>query len=31
MGFAIGQISLAHPNDRPQKGWLWEFSFLPGF
>jgi len=31
LGFAIGQISLVHPNQRPEKGWSWEFSFLPGF
>jgi len=31
LGFAIGQLSLVHPNDRPGKDWLWEFSFLPGF
>jgi Tol biopolymer transport system component len=31
LGMAIGQISLVHPNDRPLKGWFWEFSFLPGF
>jgi outer membrane protein assembly factor BamA len=31
MGIAIGQLSLVHPNDRPLKGWFWEFSFLPGF
>jgi hypothetical protein len=31
MGFAIGQISLVHPNDRPGKGWTWEFSLVPGF
>jgi Tol biopolymer transport system component len=31
LGFAIGQLSLAHPNHRPAKGWTWEFSLLPGF
>ena len=31
LGFAIGQISLVHPNDRPEKGWIWEFALLPGF
>ena len=31
LGFAIAQISLVHPNDRPERNWLWEFSFLPGF
>ncbi len=31
MGFAVGQISLVHPNDRPLKNWIWEFSLVPGF
>ncbi len=31
LGFAIGQISLAHPNERPMKNWVWQFSLLPGF
>jgi outer membrane protein assembly factor BamA len=31
LGFAIGQISLVHPNDRPQEGWMWEFGLIPGF
>ncbi|MEJ2110824.1 MAG: hypothetical protein P8Z37_13130 [Acidobacteriota bacterium] len=30
-GYLIGQLSLVHPNDRPEKDWLWEFSFIPGF
>jgi len=32
LGFAIGQISLVHPNNRPDaRRWSWEFSLLPGF
>jgi outer membrane protein assembly factor BamA len=32
LGFAIGQISLVHPNDRlNNRNWSWEFSLLPGF
>jgi Tol biopolymer transport system component len=32
LGFAIGQLSLVHPNDRPgARKWSWEFSLLPGF
>jgi Tol biopolymer transport system component len=31
LGFAIGQLSYVHPNDRPLKDWHWEFSFTPGF
>ncbi len=25
------EIDFVHPNDRPQKGWYWEFSLTPGF
>jgi hypothetical protein len=31
LGFAIGQLSYAHPNDRPLKDWFWQFTFAPGF
>lgn len=31
LGFAVGQVSLVHPNDRPLKNWIWEFSLVPGF
>lgn len=31
LGFAVAQISLVHPNDRPLRGWMWEFGFTPGF
>jgi hypothetical protein len=31
LGFAIAQIDLAHPFDRPGKGWVWGFSLTPGF
>jgi Tol biopolymer transport system component len=31
LGFAVGQISLARPVDRPLKNWVWEFSLTPGF
>ncbi len=30
-GFLIAEMDLVHPNDRPQKGWYWQFSFQPGF
>jgi Tol biopolymer transport system component len=30
-GFAIGEVDLVHPNDRPGKGWYWEFGLQPGF
>ncbi|MGH9571150.1 MAG: hypothetical protein ACRD4F_16005, partial [Candidatus Angelobacter sp.] len=31
LGYAVAEISLAHPNDRPQKNWLWQFSLVPGW
>jgi outer membrane protein assembly factor BamA len=31
LGFAIGEINYAHPNDRPSKRWVWEFNLSPGF
>jgi outer membrane protein assembly factor BamA len=30
-GFAIGEVNLVHPCDRPQKDWVWEFNLQPGF
>jgi hypothetical protein len=30
-GFAIAQIDLAYPFQRPGRGWVWGFSFTPGF
>ncbi|MGH9630203.1 MAG: BamA/TamA family outer membrane protein, partial [Bryobacteraceae bacterium] len=30
-GFAVGQLSYVHPNDRPLKSWHWSFSLIPGF
>ena len=30
-GFAVGEVDLVHPNDRPRKGWFWQFSIQPGF
>jgi len=30
-GFAVGEVDLVHPNDRPGKGWFWQFSLQPGF
>lgn len=30
-GFAIGELSYVHPNDRPLKKWRWEFNLTPGF
>jgi hypothetical protein len=31
LGFAIGQLSYTHPNDRPMKDWIWQFAITPGF
>lgn len=31
LGFAVAEISAAHPNDRPDKNWLWQFSLIPGW
>ncbi len=30
-GLALIEVDFVHPNDRPQKGWLWQFGFSPGF
>ena len=30
-GFAVAEVNLVHPFDRPDKDWLWEFNFQPGF
>jgi Tol biopolymer transport system component len=31
IGYFIGQLSFVRANDRPGKGWGWEFSITPGF
>jgi WD40 repeat protein len=30
-GFAIVGVNFVKPLNRPQKGWIWQFSFSPGF
>jgi Tol biopolymer transport system component len=30
-GFAVAQADLAHPFQRPGRGWVWGFSLTPGF
>ena len=30
-GLAVGEVDYVHPNDRPLKGWFWQFSLQPGF
>ncbi len=31
LGFAVAQIDYARPFDRAGRGWVWGFSFTPGF
>jgi Tol biopolymer transport system component len=31
LGFAIGELDLVNPLDRPDKGWYLQFSLTPGF
>jgi hypothetical protein len=31
LGFAVAEIDLVRPFDRPDKGWIWQFEFQPGF
>jgi hypothetical protein len=30
-GFAVAEVNLVHPFDRPEKDWVWEFNLQPGF
>jgi Omp85 superfamily domain/WD40-like Beta Propeller Repeat/Peptidase of plants and bacteria len=30
-GFAVAQVDLAYPFQRPGRGWVWGFSLTPGF
>ncbi len=30
-GFAVGEFDLAHPFQRPNQGWIFEFNLLPGW
>ncbi|MGI9041206.1 MAG: peptidase S9 [Gemmatimonadales bacterium] len=30
-GFAVAELNLVRPFDRPGKGWIWEFNLQPGF
>jgi outer membrane protein assembly factor BamA len=30
-GFAVAEIDYVRPLDRPQRGWMWQFSLRPGF
>jgi WD40 repeat protein len=31
LGFAIAEVDLVHPFDRPGKNWVWQFELQPGF
>jgi Tol biopolymer transport system component len=30
-GYAVGEVDFVRPNDRPERGWMWQFSLTPGF
>ena len=30
-GFAVGEVDYVKPLDRPDRGWMWQFNFIPGF
>lgn len=30
-GVGILELDFVHPNDRPEKGWIWQFGITPGF
>jgi len=27
----VGELDYVHPDDRPLKGWYWQFGLQPGF
>jgi hypothetical protein len=31
MGFAVGQFDTVRPFQRPEAGWVFQFSLAPGF
>jgi hypothetical protein len=31
LGFAVAEVTLVRPFDRPAKGWIWQFELQPGF
>jgi Tol biopolymer transport system component len=31
LGFAVAEVDLVRPFDRPNKGWVWQFELQPGF
>ena len=31
LGFAVAELDMVRPFDRPEKGWVWQFELQPGF
>jgi hypothetical protein len=31
LGFAVAELDLVRPFDRPERGWVWQFELQPGF
>jgi WD40 repeat protein len=31
LGYAVAEVDLVRPFDRPDKGWVWQFELQPGF
>jgi hypothetical protein len=31
LGFAVAELDLVHPFERPEKNWVWQFELQPGF
>jgi Tol biopolymer transport system component len=31
LGFAVAEVDLVHPFDRPGRNWVWQFELQPGF
>jgi hypothetical protein len=31
LGYAVAEVNLVRPFDRPGKGWIWQFELQPGF
>ena len=30
LGYIVGEVDYVKPIDRPEKGWYWQFNFIPG-
>jgi len=31
LGFAVAELDLVRPFQRPEKGWVWQLQLQPGF